>query len=188
MLLRFVLPHPHPDTGVEEGIFGAAYDLRDGTLVSGSDRQLLESLLVWFRANLAVPQRFNTSKSKGYCRRKTAGISWLKPTATEHIAKMRELIAILENGYQVPKLRQTGRDTSSSKMTTKSIHPLCRAMDCFATLAMTVFVIPGRTHLRSLRRCEPLRRASKDVLRRRPSRRASQRRNCAAERTSGRRL
>jgi hypothetical protein len=105
MLLRFVLPCSHPDTGVEEGIFGAAYDLREGTLISVSDRQSLEGLLAWFGANLAAPQRFNASKSKGYYRRKTGGISWLKPTATEHIAKMRALISLLEkNGYQVSQI------------------------------------------------------------------------------------
>ncbi len=102
MLLRFVLPRSHPDTGVEEGIFGAAYDLREGTRISTSDRQSLDGLLAWLDVNLAKPQRFNSSKSKGYYRRRTAGISWLKPTAAEHIAKMRALIAILErNGYQV---------------------------------------------------------------------------------------
>ena len=102
MLLRFVLPRSQPDTGVEEGIFGAAYDLREGTRISTSDRQSLDGLLAWLDVNLAKPQRFNSSKSKGYYRRRTAGISWLKPTAAEHIAKMRALIAILErNGYQV---------------------------------------------------------------------------------------
>jgi hypothetical protein len=105
MLLRFVLPRSHPDTGVEEGIFGAAYDLREGTRISISDRQSLEGLLAWLDANLAKPQRFNSSKSKGYYRRRTGGISWLKPTATEHIAKMRQLIAIIErNGYQVSQI------------------------------------------------------------------------------------
>jgi hypothetical protein len=105
MLLRFVLPRSHPDTGVEEGVFGAAYDLREGTLISILDRQSLENLLAWFGTNLATPQRFNTSRSKGYYRRKSAGISWLKPTAAEHIAKMRALVAILEkNGYLVSQI------------------------------------------------------------------------------------
>jgi hypothetical protein len=105
MLLRFVLPRSHPDTGVEEGIFGVAHELREGSLISVSDRQLLEGLLAWFGANLATPQRFNTSKSKGYYRRKTGGISWLKPTATEHIARMRALVAMLEKyGYQVSQI------------------------------------------------------------------------------------
>ena len=105
MFLRFVLPHFHPDTCVEEGVFGAAYELRDGTLISASDRQSLEGLLAWFKANLAIPERFNSSKSKGYYRRRTTGISWLKPTAGEHIVKMRALIVILENnGYQVSQI------------------------------------------------------------------------------------
>ncbi len=105
MFLRFVLPRSHPDTGVEEGIFSAAYGLRESAQISTSDRQSLEGLLAWFDANLAKPQRFNSSKSKGYYRRRTAGISWIKHTAAEHMAKMRALIAILEkNGYQVSQI------------------------------------------------------------------------------------
>jgi hypothetical protein len=105
VLLRFVLLRSHADTGVEEGVFGAAYELRDGPLISVSDRRLLEGLLSWFDANLATPARFNRTKSKGYYRRRTGGVSWLKPTATEHIAKMRALIVILEeNGYRVSQI------------------------------------------------------------------------------------
>jgi hypothetical protein len=107
-LLRFVLLRSHPDTGVDEGIFHAAYDLRDDALTSISDRRLLEDLLSWFEANLAEPARLNRTSSKGYYRRRTKGVSWLKSTATEHIAKMRELAAILEeNGYAVSQV--TGR-------------------------------------------------------------------------------
>jgi hypothetical protein len=65
----------------------------------------LEDLLSWFKANLAVPDRFNSSKSKGYYRRRTAGISWLKPTAAEHIAKIHALVAVLENnGHKVSQI------------------------------------------------------------------------------------
>ena len=82
-LLRFVLQRRHPDTGVAEGVFGAAYELRDGTVIAASDR----------------------SKSKGYYRKRGTGISWLKPTADEHIAKIRALITILEkNGYHVSQI------------------------------------------------------------------------------------
>jgi|SRR6185312_1596420 len=107
--LRFVLMRSHPDTGVEEGIFGAAYELRNDRLLSASDRQSLEALLTWFENNLAKPERLNSSKSKGYYRRKTAGISWLKPTAVEHIAKMHEIAAILNrHGFHVSQ-ETTGR-------------------------------------------------------------------------------
>jgi hypothetical protein len=105
ILLRFVLQRSHPDTGVAEGLFGAAYELRDGVAIPASDRSSLEGLLAWFRANLAVPPRFNRSKSKGYYRKRGTGISWLKPTADEHIAKMFALITILEkNGYHVSQI------------------------------------------------------------------------------------
>jgi hypothetical protein len=101
-LVRFVLPLAHPDTGVEQGIFGAAYRLRDKILAPVHDRDQLEDLLSWFTANLPIPERFNRTKSKGYYRKKTAGVSWLKPTALEHIAKMHALVVILEkNGHQV---------------------------------------------------------------------------------------
>ena len=119
-LLRFVLQRCHPDTGVAEGVFGAAYELRDGTVIAASDRSSLEDLLAWFRANLAVPPRFNRSKSKGYYRKRGTGISWLKPTADEHIAKMLALITILEKtDIRCFRSPPTGRDTSSSKTTIK---------------------------------------------------------------------
>jgi len=107
-LLRFVLPNLHPDTGVREGVFGAAYDLLDGNVISVADRQFLDELLAWLETNLATPKRFNRSKSKGYDRRRTAGVSWLKPPALEHLARMRALAAILEkNGYQVSRISTT---------------------------------------------------------------------------------
>jgi hypothetical protein len=104
-LLRFVLTRPHPDTSVKDGLFGPAYDLRRGDQISVADQKILEDLLTWFEANLAIPERFNRTKSKGYYRRKTAGISWLKPSASEHLAKMRALAAVLEkNGHKVSQM------------------------------------------------------------------------------------
>ena len=104
-LLRFALQRPHPDTGVEEGIFAAAYALRDGAYMPPADRKLLEELLSWFSTNLAVPARFNRTSSKGYYRRRTAGVSWLKPTAVDHLARMRALAAILEqHGHPVSQI------------------------------------------------------------------------------------
>ena len=105
-LLRFVLLRSHPDTGVAEGIFNAAYRLRENPNTSLQDRGELDALLSWLEANMAVPRRFNSSKSKGYYRRKTAGVSWLKSSASTHLGKMRELSAILErNGFHVTQLR-----------------------------------------------------------------------------------
>jgi hypothetical protein len=59
VFLRFALMRSHPDTGVEEGIFSAAHELRDSAHTPISDRRLLDGLLSWFEANLATPMRFN---------------------------------------------------------------------------------------------------------------------------------
>jgi hypothetical protein len=99
------VPHSNPDTGVGEGIFNAAYDLRDETRAPVQHREVLDGLLSWFEANLATPRRFNRTKSKGYYRRNTAGVSWLKPSALDHVAKLRALAAVLEkNGYQISEI------------------------------------------------------------------------------------
>jgi len=99
------LSDSYPDTRVEAGIFQTAYELHRGSEIPIADRRVLEDLLAWFEANLKVPQRFNRSKSKGYYRRRAAGISWLKPNAIEHLAKIRALAAILQdNGYEVRQI------------------------------------------------------------------------------------
>lgn len=105
--LRFVVPNRHPDSGVEEGLFGVAYSLRDSTEISNEHRQLLIDHLKWFAKNLAVPERFNRSASKGYYRRNAKGIAWFRESALEHISRMRELKRIVEaNGHVVTQVSE----------------------------------------------------------------------------------
>ena len=105
--LRFIVPNPHPDTGVADGVFRAAYTLRDANGISQADRATLEEQLAWFSKHLPIPTRFNRSKSKGYYRRKTKGIAWFRDDALEHIARMYELRRVLEgNGRIVHVVRE----------------------------------------------------------------------------------
>jgi hypothetical protein len=106
MYLRFVLPIKNSDTGGDDGVFRVAYDLqREGDLTP-DERQELEGLLGWFGDNLAIPTRFNRSKSKGYYRRATKGISWFKSSAKVHVANMYRLAAILaRQGYHVSVIK-----------------------------------------------------------------------------------
>jgi hypothetical protein len=100
--IRFVLAQRHPDSGVEDGTFRIAYQLRDSVHVETSDRSILTEQLTWFEKNLETPTRFNRTKSKGFYRRKTRGIAWFKDTATEHLARMPQVNAVLERyGHQV---------------------------------------------------------------------------------------
>ncbi len=56
---------------------------------------------------METPTRFNRTKSKGFYRRKTRGIAWFKDTATEHLARMREIKNILERyGHPVVLLAE----------------------------------------------------------------------------------
>lgn len=106
LYLRFVLSNQNPDTGAHEGIFACAYELKhSGSLLEHEARKLQE-LLNWLDDNLAVPSRFNRTKSKGYYRRKTKGISWLKSSALTHVAKMQQIASILkEQGLYVSMIK-----------------------------------------------------------------------------------
>ena len=105
--LRFLVSSVNAASGVEDGLFVAAYSLRDAGSLSAAERSTLEEHLAWFRQNLAIPDRFNRSRSKGYYRRETKGISWFRDTATEHLARMHELKRIVEaNGHIVSVIRE----------------------------------------------------------------------------------
>jgi cytochrome c peroxidase len=107
MFIRFVLTRRHPDSGVEDGTFGLAYELKESPHVEAADRNQLAEALAWFEKNLETPTRFNRTKSKGFYRRKTRGIAWFKDTATEHLARMHEIKGVLENyGHSVVMLSE----------------------------------------------------------------------------------
>lgn len=94
--VRFVVPTwIHRESQAPIGVIGAAYELlRQGT-VSHELRSELEQCIEWFEENLAVPDRFNRTKSKGWYGRETRGISWLRTTAGEHLAAMAKLAACI---------------------------------------------------------------------------------------------
>lgn len=89
---------------MESGPFEAAYSLRDSGDVEASDSEALAEHLGWFEQHLDTPSRFNRTTSKGFYRRRTRGIAWFKDTATEHVARMHAVAAILER-YDRPLSR-----------------------------------------------------------------------------------
>jgi hypothetical protein len=106
--VRFVLATRHPESDVEEGLFCGAYRLRDSVRVQDADRQRLREVLAWFEHNLVTPDRFNRSKSKGFKRRKTRGIAWLRDNATECLSRMHRLREVLEQyGHPVTIVTET---------------------------------------------------------------------------------
>jgi len=105
--LRFVVSKKNSASGVEDGLFGVAYALCRGDDATPEDRDALRALLAWFDTNLATPERFNRTSSKGHYRRAPKGISWFRDSASEHIRRMRELKRILEeNGHLVSTIEE----------------------------------------------------------------------------------
>lgn len=106
--IRFALARRHPDSGVEDGTFSLAYELRDSPHVAVTDRAVLLENLAWFEKNLNTPTRFNRTKSKGFYRRTTRGITWFKDSATDHLARMHQIKGVLERyGHSVMMLAET---------------------------------------------------------------------------------
>lgn len=95
MYLRFVQHARDPDTGLRTGLFVAAYRLVKEPTLDPVLHARCKNLLDWFEANLATPDRFNHSTSKGDWRRVASGLSWFKPTAQAHIGKAHELRGLL---------------------------------------------------------------------------------------------
>jgi hypothetical protein len=108
-LLRFVIPDRHEDSGFRDGFFRTAYRLRRQHVMSSLEHEKLDELLKWFGSHLDVPERFNRSSSKGRHLRNARGISWFKHTASEHVSKAQQIVALLRkygvNVYEIRTIR-----------------------------------------------------------------------------------
>lgn len=92
--VRFVIPSPDPTSQVRQGVFQAAADLREEGVLSASETETLQDTFAWFSKHLPKPERF--SRKRNSYHRDQRGIAWFKDTATEHIQRIREIVAILE--------------------------------------------------------------------------------------------
>ncbi len=106
MYLRFVHTAPVDGLDARQGFLAAAYVLSRSTgLDEWSHRELIGHLN-WFENNLALPDRFNRSKSKGAWHRETKGLSWFKPEAVDHIDRAFALVGLLTlNDIPIDTLR-----------------------------------------------------------------------------------
>lgn len=89
------------------GVIAAGHALLDGRPVLDVEgRRELVRLLRWFEEHLPVPARFNRTTSKGWYRRDTRGISWLRATAQGHVAAMEALADFLVGcGHRTAEIR-----------------------------------------------------------------------------------
>jgi hypothetical protein len=96
MYLRFVVADIDEDSERALGVFDAVWNLRDAGRLYAHEEEQRDSTRWWFHENLEKPTRFTASK-RPFHRKKSKAISWFKDRASEHLARVRELVAILEN-------------------------------------------------------------------------------------------
>lgn len=107
MYLRFVCAKTVGGMSARKGFFQAAAELVNKPLTDQFVVEQVDALRFWFADHLDVPDRFSRSKSKGYYLKRTKGLSWFKPSATEHIAKAFELKSILDdNGFAIEVIKE----------------------------------------------------------------------------------
>ena len=104
MFLRFVTAEIDPDSGVEAGVFVAAYRLWYSDGLPDYEDERLGDLIDWFNLNLRRPSRFSKSSRRWW--RPGRAICWFRPTAREHLARVHEMAGILEeNGVLVRQVK-----------------------------------------------------------------------------------
>jgi len=96
MYLRFVVADIDGDSERALGVFHAVRYLRAAGKLHAYEEDQHDIVRWWFNENLERPTRFTASRAPFY-RKKSRALSWFKDTATEHLARVRDLAAILEN-------------------------------------------------------------------------------------------
>ena len=95
MYLRFVTPQQDDESHSLQGVFAAAYALRDSHDLEPHEDQLLEASLAWYRTHLLVPDCLKEPDNH-------RAICWFTDQAKHSLQRIWDLISLLkEKGVQV---------------------------------------------------------------------------------------
>ena len=97
MYLRFVTQRVDPKSHKAQGLFQAAYDLRDGALLEPHEATWFTEVVGWFERHLAVPVLYLGGR-RGECRRV---LFWFKAEAHEHVQRMQQ-VGVMLGHHGVP--------------------------------------------------------------------------------------
>jgi hypothetical protein len=92
MYVRFVVDEIDEFSGVERGIFQAMYRLWRAGHLARHEEEWWAEVRAWFNLELERPDRLARSRRPGA---NECAISWFRANATEHIARAREVVALL---------------------------------------------------------------------------------------------
>jgi len=104
--IRFVVRATDEDSLRLKGLFQACYDLRNQGQLADYEKTWFKETVRWFDKHLDAPARLSRSRRSGAHEN---AISWFRATASDHIAKIRELAALLEHHGVSTHMIQTER-------------------------------------------------------------------------------
>jgi len=96
VFIRFAVDEKDEESLVPVGVFHALRKLEDSGVLGEAETAVAKQHYQWFKDNLKAPTKFTRSKSKAPYRKKRKAISWFKDTAAEHLRRLRDINAILE--------------------------------------------------------------------------------------------
>lgn len=99
MYIRFVILKKDHESHSKQGIFQAAFELRDSGKLSLHEHDWIERELAWLRKHLKSPACLRAEENH-------RGISWFQPRAKKPIERVRSIAALLkEHGMLVEMVK-----------------------------------------------------------------------------------
>jgi len=99
MYLRFIANGRARELGATEGLFIAAYKLRESGQLEPYEEEWLEENLAWFRKHLKVPMRLRDAGNQ-------RALCWFKANAKKHLERVWDLVALLkEKGHVIDLIK-----------------------------------------------------------------------------------
>jgi hypothetical protein len=92
--IRFAVAARSEHSDQQQGVFQALYTLKRAGALPLHEEEWFQEITRWFDENLERPSRLAWSSRANAPER---AISWFKLSATEHVSRMRELVALLEH-------------------------------------------------------------------------------------------
>ncbi|CAM3503283.1 hypothetical protein [Parendozoicomonas haliclonae] len=89
MYTRFTVNYKNKNSGVDQGVLGAAFKLKKDDEIPIEFKKSFDDCLNWFQKHLITPVIFELGENKN-------SVYWFKNTAIEAIKKVRVIIPILQ--------------------------------------------------------------------------------------------
>lgn len=100
MFIRFVSGEVDEDSHFPAGLFCAAWNLLDETVLTDDEYEALADLMEWFNAHLKGPFDYRLKSPQ----RAQRAICWFKSTAHAHLSRAWEMATILERNDVVIRM------------------------------------------------------------------------------------